>query len=654
MWKTKGRKKMAEDTVRENLNKTESKVEKMQKLTAGQKKYLKVKRIIDVVLSGGAIVVLSPVLGLITLAIKVESPGPALFKQKRVGKDKELFEIWKFRSMRTDTPKDVPTHMLADPDQYITKTGKFLRKTSLDELPQIFNIFRGEMSIIGPRPALWNQYDLIEERDKYSANSITPGLTGWAQINGRDELEIPLKAKFDGEYVENMSFGMDVKCFLGTIGSVLSSDGVVEGGTGEMHKDGIETDGVVGKEKLQKEIMIGAVVTGMAAAAGIGILTALFRFWKNRSGSDNSFAAMKNPQKKAKSGILSKILIAAAVTESLATIFVNIKRRVRMSDQFVTDSERDRFDSKISEQNTEHAGESSSPKKILITGAGSYIGTAVEAWLMKNPEKYQVETIDMTEDNWRKKSFSGYDVVYHVAGIAHADVGSVSEEVKKKYYRVNTDLAVETAEKAKNEGVKQFIFMSSMIVYSGCQEKIIHADTRPEPLNFYGDSKWQADQKIQALADESFKVVVLRPPMIYGKGSKGNYPELAKLASKLPFFPIVHNRRSMLHIDNLCEFVKLMIDEEETGVFFPQNGEYTNTSDMVQMIADVKGHRIVMLPGMNQAVRLMSKVPGKIGQLAEKAFGDLAYDMSMSEYHRNYRVNSLRKSIELTEGTSDE
>lgn len=645
---------MAEDTVRENLNKTESKVEKMPKLTAGQKKYLKVKRIIDVVLSGGAIVVLSPVLGLITLAIKVESPGPALFKQKRVGKDKELFEIWKFRSMRTDTPKDVPTHMLADPDQYITKTGKFLRKTSLDELPQIFNIFRGEMSIIGPRPALWNQYDLIEERDKYSANSITPGLTGWAQINGRDELEIPLKAKFDGEYVENMSFGMDVKCFLGTIGSVLSSDGVVEGGTGEMHKDGIETDGVVGKEKLQKEIMIGAAVTGMAAAAGIGILTALFRFWKNRSVSENSSDVMKNPQKKTRSGILSKILIAAAVTEFLATIFVNIKRRVRMSDQFVTDGERDRSDLDNPEHDTDYAGESAAPKKILITGAGSYIGTAVEAWLMKNPEKYQVETIDMTDDNWRKKSFSVYDVVYHVAGIAHADVGSVSEEVKKKYYKVNTDLAVETAEKAKNEGVKQFIFMSSMIVYSGCREKIIHADTRPEPLNFYGDSKWQADQKIQALADESFKVVVLRPPMIYGKGSKGNYPELAKLASKLPFFPIVHNRRSMLNIDNLCEFVKLMIDEQESGVFFPQNGEYTNTSDMVQMIADVKGHRIIMIPGTNQAVRLMSKVPGEVGQLAEKAFGDLAYDMSMSEYHRNYRVNSLRKSIELTEGTSDE
>ncbi|MCD7825570.1 MAG: sugar transferase, partial [Clostridiaceae bacterium] len=199
------------------------------------------KRAIDVVLSGGAIVLLSPVLGAIAVAIKLDSPGPVLFKQKRVGRNCEYFEILKFRSMRTDTPKDMPTHMLNDPDAFITKTGRFLRKTSLDELPQIFNIFRGQMSIIGPRPALWNQDDLVAERDKYGANNVTPGLTGWAQINGRDELEIPVKAKFDGEYIEKMSLWMDIKCFLGTIGSVLSHDGVVEGGTGEMHKEGEKT-----------------------------------------------------------------------------------------------------------------------------------------------------------------------------------------------------------------------------------------------------------------------------------------------------------------------------------------------------------------------------------------------------------------------------
>lgn len=215
---------------------------------------------------------------------------------------------------------------------------------------------------------------------------------------------------------------------------------------------------------------------------------------------------------------------------------------------------------------------------------------------------------------------------------------------------MNTNLAVEVAERAKMARVKQFIFMSSMIVYSGCKEKIITADTEPKPLNFYGDSKWQADQKIRALEDDTFKVVVLRPPMIYGKESKGNYPELAKLAGNLPAFPIVKNQRSMLHIDNLCQFVKLMIDNEESGVFFPQNGEYTNTSDMVQMIAEVKGHRIIMLPFTNGAVKVLEKVPGKIGGLATKAFGDSAYEMDMSEYKENYRVNDLRQSIEVTEG----
>lgn len=203
-------------------------------LTERQKKYLPIKRALDVIFSGGGIIILSPIMGILALTIKLESPGPVLFKQKRVGKDKELFEIWKFRSMRTDTPKNMPTHMLSNPEQYITKTGKFIRKTSLDELPQIFNIFKGQMSIIGPRPALWNQYDLIEERDKYGANNILPGLTGWAQINGRDELEISVKAKLDGVYVKNMGLLMDVKCFVGTIISVLKREGVVEGGTGEL------------------------------------------------------------------------------------------------------------------------------------------------------------------------------------------------------------------------------------------------------------------------------------------------------------------------------------------------------------------------------------------------------------------------------------
>ena len=199
--------------------------------------YLKVKRLIDIVLSFLALIILSPVFLILIIAIKVDSKGPVLFKQKRVGIHKSHFNILKFRTMRIDTPKDCPTHLLENPDQWITKVGKFLRRTSLDELPQIWNIFVGQMSIIGPRPALWNQYDLIEERDKYGANDIPVGLTGWAQINGRDTVEIEDKARFDGYYVENMSFKMDVKCFFGTIVSVLKRDGVVEGGTGRIQKD---------------------------------------------------------------------------------------------------------------------------------------------------------------------------------------------------------------------------------------------------------------------------------------------------------------------------------------------------------------------------------------------------------------------------------
>ena len=199
--------------------------------------YLKIKRLMDVILSFLALIILSPVFLILIIAIKVDSKGPVLFKQKRVGIHKSHFNILKFRTMRIDTPKDCPTHLLENPDQWITKVGKFLRKTSLDELPQIWNIFVGQMSIIGPRPALWNQYDLIEERDKYGANDIRPGLTGWAQINGRDTIEIEDKARFDGYYVKKMGLAFDVKCFFGTIISVLKRDGVVEGGTGRVQKD---------------------------------------------------------------------------------------------------------------------------------------------------------------------------------------------------------------------------------------------------------------------------------------------------------------------------------------------------------------------------------------------------------------------------------
>lgn len=194
------------------------------------------KRVFDFLISTFGILFLSLPMLIIALAIKIDSRGPIFFKQKRVGKGKKHFSILKFRTMRIDTPHDAPTHELSDPKKWITKVGGFLRKTSLDELPQLFNIWVGQMSIIGPRPALWNQFDLIEERDKYGANDVRPGLTGWAQINGRDELEIDVKAKFDGEYIEKMGFFFDCKCFFGTITSVLKHDGVVEGGTGEMKK----------------------------------------------------------------------------------------------------------------------------------------------------------------------------------------------------------------------------------------------------------------------------------------------------------------------------------------------------------------------------------------------------------------------------------
>ncbi|VTS27357.1 glycosyl-1-phosphate-transferase [Streptococcus pseudoporcinus] len=196
-----------------------------------------IKRLLAIIISGLAIILLSPLLLGIACAIKLDSKGPVLFKQKRVGKDKSYFMIYKFRSMYSDTPADMPTHLLKDPNAMITRVGGFLRKTSLDELPQLFNIFKGEMAIIGPRPALWNQTDLIAERDKYHANDVSPGLTGWAQINGRDELEIDEKAKLDGDYVEQMSFCFDTHCFVGTFISVFKSEGVVEGGTGSKDKE---------------------------------------------------------------------------------------------------------------------------------------------------------------------------------------------------------------------------------------------------------------------------------------------------------------------------------------------------------------------------------------------------------------------------------
>lgn len=288
-------------------------------------------------------------------------------------------------------------------------------------------------------------------------------------------------------------------------------------------------------------------------------------------------------------------------------------------------------------------------KKILITGANSYIGMSFEAYVKQWPEKYQVDTLDMIGDGWQDYDFSGYDCVYHVAGIAHSDNGPISEERKALYYRVNTDLTVKTAQKAKAAGVKQFVFMSSAIVYGesaaiGCR-KVITRETPLSPANAYGDSKVQAEMGLLPLDCEDFKVVILRPPMIYGKGSKGNYPVLSKLSRKLPVFPKVENQRSMLYIENLVEFVRLMIENEEQGVFWPQNREYSNTTQLVQLIAKTQGKKILILSGTAWVLKIMSRVTG----LVNKAFGSLSYDMKLSEYREDYRVCSLAESIERTE-----
>ena len=323
-------------------------------------------------------------------------------------------------------------------------------------------------------------------------------------------------------------------------------------------------------------------------------------------------------------------------------------------------------DGKSAEQLIGHIGfgepvevDTSSVKKVLITGTGSYIGESFSSYASNNYPALEVNSIDMMDGSWRKADFSSYDIIYHVAGIAHADVGNVDDATKEKYYKVNTDLAVEVCKKAKAEGVKEFIFMSSMIVYGDSapygKKKVVDKHTIPQPANFYGDSKLQADVAVRDLADDGFKVIVLRPPMIYGKGSKGNYPTLAKLAKKLPVFPKIDNKRSMLHIDNLCEFlcqIMLVKEVKENAiVLIPQNSEWTKTSEMVREIADVGGKRIRIVGILNPAVWIGSKVPGKIGGLVNKAFGNSCYAQSMSAYEGiDYQKVDLKESIRRTEG----
>lgn len=272
-----------------------------------------------------------------------------------------------------------------------------------------------------------------------------------------------------------------------------------------------------------------------------------------------------------------------------------------------------------------------------------------------HPGEMEIDELDMMGNGWREKDFSGYDAVFHVAGIAHADVGNVSEETKQLYYKVNRDLTLETAQKAKKENVPQFIFMSSMIIYGESgklgQRKVITDKTVPSPENFYGDSKWQADQGVRQMEGDAFHVAVLRPPMIYGPNSKGNYPLLAKLAKKLPLFPDIQNERSMLYIGNLCAFLRLLILSGENGIYFPQNRGYVRTSNMVKGIAGVSGHRIMVTSLLNPLVGVGETIPGKISGLINKAFGNMVYEKSISNhFDGSYQIYSLKDSIQKTEG----
>lgn len=288
-------------------------------------------------------------------------------------------------------------------------------------------------------------------------------------------------------------------------------------------------------------------------------------------------------------------------------------------------------------------------KNILITGKNSYIGMAVEQYLRDFDDCYHVEVLDMKNETWRVHSFAGFDCVFHVAGIAHVPAGKLTEAQKKMYYSVNCDLALETAQKARKEGVRQFIFMSSAIVYgnSGAvgEAKMIERDTPPAPVNAYGDSKLRAERGLGRMQTEDFAVAVVRPPMIYGPGCKGNYPLLAKAARVLPCFPKVNNARSMLYVGHLAAFIRYLADTGAHGIFWPQNAEYVNTSEMVREIAAAHGRKIWLVPGLGELLKLCAK---RVNVL-NKVFGNLTYDQSLSQIGENYRLLSFRETIMQTE-----
>lgn len=506
-----------------------------------------VKPALDKILSFLGLIILSPVYLIICFAIIIDDPGPVFFIQKRVGKNKHYIFIHKFRTMKTSAPHDIPTHMFENPEQYITSVGRVLRKTSLDELPQIWDIFRGRMSIIGPRPALWNQDDLMKERERYGANGVMPGLTGIAQIKGRDELPISEKAKLDGEYVKRLkkggvaAFFFDVKIFFGTIASVLKKDGVVEGGTGKLDKNQNQSVNEIYK---------------------------------------NSTPPVKNREDRVAAG------------------------------SFV---------------------------KILIVGADSYIGTSVGLWLKSHSSnvKYLVDTFDTLKAPPTIMAFTGYDVVFHVAGIAHR---KESRKNAHLYYEVNRDLAIKAAKIAKKAGIRHFMILSSMAVY-GLEAGVITRDTKTDPKSNYAKSKLAADEAIWNLRDENFRVAILRPPIVYGKGCKGNYQRLRKFALWTSVFPDIENQRSMLFVGNLCSFVQKVIEECLEGIFFPQNAEYVSTSQMVKAIADIHNKNIATIRLFNP---ILTHLPIKI---FTKVFGTLIYEQT-----ETVDTFEFYKSLDIAEG----
>lgn len=288
-------------------------------------------------------------------------------------------------------------------------------------------------------------------------------------------------------------------------------------------------------------------------------------------------------------------------------------------------------------------------KKILITGANSYVGTSLETWLKQWPDDYCVDTVSLLDDQWKEMSFCGYDAVFHVAGLVHLKESKDDPEQKELYDRINHRLAVETAAKAKQDGVGQFIFMSSASVYGQTAPigklVIITKDTPFAPMDNYGISKARAEESLKGLADDRFKLAIVRPPMVYGKGCRGNYPAMAKLAKVLPVFPWVDNQRSMLYIDNLSELIRLLIDDGAEGIFCPQNDEYVNTSDMVNLIAHAHGRNILIVKGLVWALKLLRPVTSMV----DKAFGSLCYDRQISAYPKNYCVKNLQESVLETE-----